>query len=40
VSAASDARAVTEIKARYAADSTLSAWDISCRGASKAGQVL
>ncbi len=27
--AASDARAVTEIKAKYAADSTLSAWDIS-----------
>lgn len=26
--AASDARAVTEIKAKYAADSTLSAWDI------------
>src|SRR5580692_7831661 len=29
VSAASDAQAVTEIKAKYAADSTLSAWDIS-----------
>jgi len=29
VNAASDARAVTEIKAKYAADSTLSAWDIS-----------
>ena len=29
VDAASDARAVTEIKAKYAADSTLSAWDIS-----------
>ncbi len=29
VSAASDARAVTEIKAKYAMDSTLSAWDIS-----------
>ena len=27
--AASDARAVTEIKAKYAGDSTLSAWDIS-----------
>ncbi|MGA2245968.1 MAG: BON domain-containing protein [Verrucomicrobiota bacterium] len=27
--AASDARAVAEIKAKYAADSTLSAWDIS-----------
>lgn len=27
--AASDARAVTEIKAKYAADSTLSAWSIS-----------
>jgi hyperosmotically inducible periplasmic protein len=27
--AASDARAVTEIKAKYAKDSTLSAWDIS-----------
>lgn len=27
--AASDARAVTEIKAKYAADKTLSAWDIS-----------
>ncbi len=27
--AASDARAVTEIKAKYAADSTLSAWNIS-----------
>jgi osmotically-inducible protein OsmY len=27
--AASDARAVTEIKAKYAMDSTLSAWDIS-----------
>jgi osmotically-inducible protein OsmY len=27
--AASDARAVTEIKANYAADKTLSAWDIS-----------
>jgi hypothetical protein len=29
VSAASDARAVTEIKAKYAMDSTLSAWKIS-----------
>jgi hypothetical protein len=29
VNAASDARAVTEIKAKYAMDSTLSAWDIS-----------
>ena len=29
VNAASDARAVTEIKAKYAADSTLSAWKIS-----------
>jgi len=27
--AASDARAVTEIKAKYAGDATLSAWDIS-----------
>jgi osmotically-inducible protein OsmY len=31
VSTASDARAVTEIKAKYAADSTLSAWDISVK---------
>jgi osmotically-inducible protein OsmY len=29
VNAASDVRAVTEIKGKYAADSTLSAWDIS-----------
>lgn len=29
VNAASDARAVTEIKAKYAADATLSDWDIS-----------
>jgi osmotically-inducible protein OsmY len=29
VDATSDARAVTEIKAKYAADSSLSAWDIS-----------
>ncbi|HEV2694655.1 MAG TPA: BON domain-containing protein [Verrucomicrobiae bacterium] len=29
VNATSDARAVTEIKAKYVADSTLSAWDIS-----------
>jgi osmotically-inducible protein OsmY len=29
VSAASDARAVTEIKAKYAEDSTLSVWSIS-----------
>jgi osmotically-inducible protein OsmY len=29
VNAASDARAVTEIKAKYAMDSTLSAWKIS-----------